>query len=489
MITAIYDCRSKQEYIYRTNKIREISGASALLSKVYDMFFEEAGKNGISIRNYWVEDFQKGIRFDPRTFEKSGFDGEVIYIGGGNLNIIYKDKATYIRANRIFSKMLLDNTYSVSIIAACTETTDNFNADRKRLYEKKFIEKNQGTFSLPCSVLPITLVDRNTFQPVYEKKMINGEPKERTLEARHKRDAYHQAYDRSDKLNTEDLDYIVSDKGDSSILAVIYIDGNDMGGKIQECTKGKDDYPECVDALRRFSYNTNRIFVEKTLEAIREKLNDKNGSRYRKIIGGGDEITLICRGEDALDIVNEYFRSLKESEPLVKGIPNASCAGIALFHSHAPFADIYNIAESCCESGKKATRSSGSTLSYIDFHYCHSGITNDLDSIRDSQEKEYTSRPYSLDDFAEFVRIGRLLGNKKTGIGRSNVKALGEAIIKGDPYYAIEIERIKSRYKGSFTHLIDEYGEDNADLKKIIYDISVVFDLWFGKEEVQLCTD
>lgn len=39
-VTALYDCRSKQEYIYRTNRIREISGGSELLANVYGMFFE-----------------------------------------------------------------------------------------------------------------------------------------------------------------------------------------------------------------------------------------------------------------------------------------------------------------------------------------------------------------------------------------------------------------------------------------------------------------
>ncbi len=486
MVTAIYDCRSKQEYIYRTNKIREISGASILLSKVYDMFFDEAAKYGISIRNSWKDDLSKGIRFDPKIFADSSYDGEVIYIGGGNLNIIYKDMETYLRANRVFSKMLLEKTYSVSIIAACTETTDDFNSDRKKLYEKKFIEKNQGTFSLPCSVLPITLVDRNTFQPVCEKKYIRGELKERTLEARHKRDAYHLYFDGTDKSHTEDLDSIVSEKGKNSMLAVIYIDGNDMGSKIRECTKGKNSYPECVDALRQFSLNTDRIFVEKPLAAIQTMLNDKGESKYRKIIGGGDEITIICRAEDALDIVEEYFRVLGDSEALAPGIPNASCAGIALFHNHAPFASVYDIAESCCESGKKATRKFGSTISYVDFHYCHSGITNDLEVIRDAQEAEYSFRPYSMETLAEFIRIGKALSSS---IGRSNVKALGEAIIKGEPYYQIEIERIKSRNKGKFCRLVDEYGENNEKLRKIIYDISVIYDLWFGKGATEECTD
>ena len=33
-VTALYDCSSKQEYIYRTNRIREISGGSELLANV-----------------------------------------------------------------------------------------------------------------------------------------------------------------------------------------------------------------------------------------------------------------------------------------------------------------------------------------------------------------------------------------------------------------------------------------------------------------------
>ncbi len=50
MITAIYDCRSKQEYIYRTNKIREISGASKLLSNVYGILINQTS---LKINNTW----------------------------------------------------------------------------------------------------------------------------------------------------------------------------------------------------------------------------------------------------------------------------------------------------------------------------------------------------------------------------------------------------------------------------------------------------
>lgn len=490
MITAIYDCRSKQEYIYRTNKIREISGASLLLSHIYELFIAEAEKNGITIKNSWRDDLKNGIGFNPKDFEISSNDGEVIYEGGGNLNIIYKDQETYIKANRIFSRMLLEKTYSISIITAFTETTENFNADRKKLYHAKNIAKNQGTFSIPCNILPITQTDRDTFLPVTEKKYVHGERRIRTQDARNKRDAYKKYYTENDEISTEVLDSLIVGKGESSMLAVIYIDGNDMGNKIKACTEGKNDYPDCVNALREFSVNTEEYYVNRPIKAIEDSLRKKNKAdediikvspqkahKYRKIIGGGDEITIICRAEDAIDIVNAYFEELKKAPLLANEKPNASCAGIAFFHSHAPFSNVYQIAESCCEMGKKKTRTSGSADSYIDFHYCHSGITNDLEALRAEQETEYTARPYRTDEFKEFAKVG----SKLREIGRGNVKALGEAVVNSNSAFFTEIERIKSRNKGSFSKLIEQYSGREDNLKKLIYDISVVYDLWFSK--------
>lgn len=495
MITAIYDCRSKQEYIYRTNKIREISGASLLLSHVYEMFIAKAEEKGIKIRNEWEKDFLNGIDFSLEKFEKSEYDGEVIYEGGGNLNVVYKSEEVYVKANRIFSRMLLEETYSVSIITAYTETTDNFNADREKLYREKNKQKNLGAYSLPCNVLPITQIDRSTFLPIAEKKYENNAPVSRTAEARHKRDAYKKYYNKDDELNTEALDSLVLKKGEDSMLAVIYIDGNDMGNKIKACTEGKNDYAGCVKALREFSLRTEEYFVERPIKAIEECLRKKNeqeksgieadpekAHKYRRIIGGGDEITIICRAADAKDIAVEYFKALNETPPLADGKPNSSCAGIAVFHSHAPFSNIYEIAEGCCEMGKKKTRKSGSSENYIDFHYCHSGITNELEVIRAEQEQKYTARPYSLDEFDEMIRVGNILSE----IGRSNIKALGESIVKGDPYYQFETERIKSRFREGFTELVAEYKNNEDRLKKLIYDISVVYDLWFnnGGEDI-----
>lgn len=489
MITAIYDCRSKQEYIYRTNKIREIAGASKLLSNVYSILIHETG---MKICDTWREDAIQKNPFRKEDFLENGYDGTVIYEGGGNLYVLFKDHDTYVRANRVFSRILLERSYSISIITAFVETTDDFNQDRINLYKAKEKSKKLGNHSTLCNVLPFTQTDRMSYMPL---SATDGKGKKVTAESKLKRKAYFDYFSQSDELGTENLDSLVEEKGVDSILAVIYIDGNDMGNKIKNCTEGKNDYAECVMALREFSLHTDEYFVTRPIAAIERYLRTRNDAeselisekphkahKYRIIVGGGDEITIICRGSDAMGVVKAYFEELTSTPELAAGIPNTSCAGIALFHSHAPFADVYEIAESCCEMGKKESHKPDNNGNYVDFHYCHSGITNELDVIREKQEAAFTLRPYSLNMFDEFARIGRILST----IGRSNVKSLGESIVRGESYYRFDVQRICSRLpekQKEFLALIEKYIGNEGQLKKMIYDISIVYDLWFGGDD------
>ena len=103
LVTALYDCRSKQEYIYRTNKVKEIAGGSALLAHVYEMFYDKCRDNGIALETDW-----RTKKFVKKDFESSADDGIVIYEGGGNLYMMFKTRDIYLKANKLFSKMLLD---------------------------------------------------------------------------------------------------------------------------------------------------------------------------------------------------------------------------------------------------------------------------------------------------------------------------------------------------------------------------------------------
>ena len=79
-ILALYDFGSKQEYIYRTSKIKEISGASVLLAGMYREFNSILQLQEPKIELKYTVD---------EPFELSAFvngagkpDGEVLYDGG-----------------------------------------------------------------------------------------------------------------------------------------------------------------------------------------------------------------------------------------------------------------------------------------------------------------------------------------------------------------------------------------------------------------------
>ncbi len=474
---ALYDLRSKQEYIYRTNKIREISGGSALLSKMYDKFIEKVQnkENGIRFVNNgnWVD-----RDFSLEEFEASDCSAEVVYIGGGNLMVIYKNEEIYRKANRIFSRMLLDETWTVNAVVSCVSVSGDFKADRAELYRQNAINKSTGSINVPCSVLPFTQVDMRTYMPIVEKNKYKQDSLSCESVCKYK------AYDDIDikeELSTIYLDELTTEKGKESLLAIIYIDGNNMGAKLRDKIGDEHDYDKCINALRRFSEKTAHDFVEAPISAIEKTLLEMQNAgisyaKYRKVIAGGDEITLICNARIVPEILDVYFSTLDS-----KNSNNYACAGVAIFHSHAPFADVYEIAEQCCESGKKCSRKYGSNANFIDFHYCRAGITNDMEIVRDKQEKELTARPYRVDgehngySYPEFIEFA----NEIKEIGRANIKELAAAVIKGESYYRFEIERINSRFKDKNIH-IDSKDERS---RKMIFDTAQVYDLWFAGEE------
>ena len=166
-VLALYDFASKQEFIYRTNKIKEISGASALLSKLYKKFVELANCKYNIV--YDVE-----TKFDIDHFNA---DGQVLYDGGGNLMILFRDEEKYRCFNRIVSAYLLEKVPTLRMIACCVPFTGDFKKDRCNLYRKNRINKNlHPSFDL-TAVTPMTQIDPMTFLPVVRKESYKSEIK------------------------------------------------------------------------------------------------------------------------------------------------------------------------------------------------------------------------------------------------------------------------------------------------------------------------
>lgn len=480
-VLALYDFGSKQNYIYQTNKIKEISGASALLAGMYKKFSEILNNKGIS----FIYDLTKS--FSIKDFEAGDYDAEALYDGGGNLMVLFRSKKQYIAANKIISMYLLKNAPGLNLIASCVDYTGDFTFDRENIYKQNTLRKNQNPTIAAAAVLPITQIDPLTFMPVTAKIVRYGV--EQSLSA--DRAAKFQAYRPNEANNINELN--------EEMLAVIYVDGNSMGEHLKKAVpeeEGKTKpYDEGVQQLRAFSNDVNNCFVVKTIAAITEYIKSKNGKNgFRQVIGGGDEITIICNAEIALDVVKVYFKALEQANnERLENDPNATvyyaCAGIAIFHAKSPFSIAYEIAEAACESAKKKAKkkakvdNSLNPENYFDFYYCHAGIVADFDTLREREEK-VTNRPYKVEDATELFSCYKPLLQRA---GRANVKALGTAARKSIVDYKVEAKRINaymSKYKSnSDDKRMFASGNDDAiqEEMKTIVDMSEYYDLWFSK--------
>jgi len=455
-ILALYDFASKQNYIFRTSKVKEIVGASKLLAGMYVKFVEWLRESGVIV----LYDLQKPFSLD--VFEA---DAEVIYDGGGNLMIMFKDHDTYVKANKIVSKKLLTEAPTLNMIVSCVEVNEvspDFSKDSKKLYEENSRFKNLNPSTDISAVTPFTQVDPMTFRPVTYKGN------------RYTVEDMSFSSDRVAKQKAYSIDKTDFDEFDKGLVAVIHMDGNSMGNKLKSISTTNTDYETEIMHLRQFSAGVEKAFVEEP-KAVLDKLWENYDMKYRLVIAGGDDLTFICNAEDALDIVKAYFDSLEHSECVVPkecreylsedDRKNTACAGIAVIHAKSPFSLAYEIAESACESAKvKAHEKPGN---YCDFYYCHSGVTADFDTLRES-EQSMTGRPYSYEDIRDkFEKYAAILRSA----GRANVKALGSAAQLGEEHFRMEIERVNA-YLGKEDALTVE------DIK-IVYDLSEFYDLWF----------
>lgn len=548
---AMYDVRGKQEYIFKTNKLKEIVGGSCIIRDCFKEYLfpsaeeymrRKAKKEGMplsddevcGIYNYndpkkepeYISEINKGKEFSQKAFERmmqdekcaARYAGEVVYEGGGNFFVLYKDKETCIEINKIFTRKLLKELYTLKVLCTYIELENglvNFIEDRKKLYEKHRISESEESVICPVNTLPFVQVDEVTSLPL--TKYNENTRKKVSTEAEAKLAKHLDVY--NEKYGEKDLDKLVTRKGEESLLAVVYIDGNNMGAKVQNVLGTETSYDQCVKKLRETSEFIQKNYVEDRIKDIDQMLEEKAKKGKKKagkrlVVFAGDEINLICNARDAYDIAKTYLKGLHQVSWKDSTEPCSACAGIAIFHSHAPYAQAYKIAEECCESGKtrmkkleKAREKEGKSkeVCYIDVHYCQKGIGMSLEDIREKEVGGLISKPWLLDMEDEknttskmpeditIMEIEKVVEALQMIESRTNVKDLAVAAKLSEGAFNLEMRRIyahqsdediKRRMKEIFVQEDrEEFGQKYKKYRKMIYDIVIVYDLWFRKEE------
>ena len=340
-VLCMYDIRGKQEFIYRSSKLKEIVGASLIIRDLFKDYLYESAK---IYRNEINKDFSnKGdaiFRYDPNkqeldkfSFEKfeermngDQYIGEIVYDGGGNFLMLYRDEVAMKKTTEIFTKKILKEIGTLKVVATYIGdiSKDNYHSeepknpgDYERLYQKHRLRESTALYTLPYGSLPIVQTEPVSSLPLtymYDNAPADSSASGKSYvkystETNAKLKKYwEEAKDHGDEMGETILDNIVAEtKGEDSMLAIFYIDGNAMGAKVQACLHGKKNYDDCVNLIREFSKKIQKTFIDDRKEDMLKEDEDKKHYRSRILIGAGDEMTIICKADESYETIKEYL--------------------------------------------------------------------------------------------------------------------------------------------------------------------------------------
>lgn len=351
-----------QEYIFRTNKLADIVHRSDLINEICTTDFK--GILGLT-------------SVDP------------IVMAAGNVKC-FLNEADCKKAVREFPKFVQDKAPGVTFSQAVVKMDDNhdFEYACDLLEIRLHVQRNKPMKSVTMGLIGIER-DRKTGLPL----VLSGKE-------RNKADATLKLYK---KLFGKDIKYedIALDTerltGTNDWIAVIHADGNGFGEVV--ANMGKD-----FKKLRDFSQNLDLATISAAKQACLDVFGD-DVMAVRPVVIGGDDMTVICRANKAVDFVREYIKNFEEQTTRLLAekqlLPDGmtcltTCAGIAFIKSKYPFYYGYNLAETLCDIAKgdaKSDEIKGTAAlapSCLMFHRVQSSF---VESYADIVKKELTPCP------------------------------------------------------------------------------------------------
>ena len=420
-VLAMYDVRGIQNFIFSTNRIRDIIGASELVENIIIEGLEEVCKQQQwKEDNYiidWENDKSKVVLGETEgQLNIENVQMQVLFVGGGNAYVLFSKGEICEQVNKLLAKYVLEKTYSLNLAVAVVRKTEDYSVDYANINEEMRKIKAVMPQVKPMGAFPFMAIDSVTGYPLatYDKsgkEYISTEAYLKRAKIPNIDDANY-----ADKI----LDNMVTQKGEDSMLAVVHIDGNGMGSRIKKIMQDKKLYKDAIIIMRSISMYLKDEFMycyKKMCDAI-DKIAPKvkgtsfEGKLYRKIIVAGDDITFICNDKVALYAVKVFLDEVSKKvmykdpelleEENKKKYALSACAGVAFFNSHFPFSDAYEVAESCCSSAKRMAKKEENKANgdkegiigcYVDYQICHHINAANLGTYREKQYRLFDAKP------------------------------------------------------------------------------------------------
>lgn len=432
-VLAMYDVRGIQNYIFRSNKVKEVMGASAIVETI----IQDALSYAIQQKSLTQQSILSWENEEELLIfqENSDILIQVLFIGGGNAYVMYYDEELAVSITKYMSRFILDRTYSLQLAVAIVPKSESYQTDYQNVQNKMSEIKASMPFSRCLGALPIVAMDDMTGFPYSadDKEKLKNKLEYISDLCNESTQKLIQYYATLQQGQEKHHDNLITEKGKQSTIAVVHIDGNNMGMRIRALIENHDTYESAVKKMRAISKNINSSFKEayqemetylnQWLESSENKILKTPGVYLRKIIVAGDDITFVCNGKLALSLVRYFIQQVSQkvmdgdsTKENIEKYGMSVCAGIAYVHSHFPFSVAYNVAEECCDSAKTRAKKENNLQkivienrteierigNWIDFQICKNVQNIDLEGSREknyeiSEDEYLLRRPYYVD--------------------------------------------------------------------------------------------
>lgn len=410
-----------QGFIFQTNELKDIVGASELVENICTEMFKPYSKNGTIVVN-----------------------------AAGNVKCIFSNRTDCELAVRNFPKDVMEKAPGITISQAVVKLQpdeSDFKEQVEELERRLHVQRNKPQRSVTYGTTAM-LRSRKTGFPAVKAIEDKGDTDfldEATVAKRvfsrpdHPENSTLKLAKKS--FGNEDLSFkaVAFDIGEltdkNDWIAIIHADGNGLG----QIVATKNNHP---GELKEFSEKLDAATVKAAQQAHDDIIKSPdycpNGDvvPFRPVVLGGDDMTVICKASLAMRYVTSYIRHFEENTRS-NGEENAltACAGIAYLKSSYPFHYGYRLAEALCEEAKKDAkrkdhlRKDGKAPSCIMFHKIQGSYISNFSQIERNEltidsKNSLKFGPYYLNPIESEGRwtikelrdnVARLLDTKKDG--------------------------------------------------------------------------
>lgn len=438
----ILEVSQKQAYIFASTKLKDNIANSEAICKVTDpQYFLKLAESGV-------------VQFNEKE--------NLVYTGGGHtiLEFDTRDKAKTFAYE--VSKAVKQEFHEIELFIKILEYDDdktpgdNLKLLAEELEKKKAVRQasfHQGTFG-------VEKLEANFRRPVANVNNV------RKIAWKPEPEYVPEGFN-----SVSQLDKMGNQKNESSFIAVVHIDGNAMGKRVEKLRSEYDKagWEEYKSALKRFSDSIDEDFkaaykemADEIAEAKRkgrlDKLNLENDNfPVRRIILAGDDVCFVTEGRIGIEAARIFINKLSKKVNKQDQERYTACAGVAIVHQKYPFYKAYEISEMLCSNAKrflasfqdKVEDASGRGCA-IDWHIEYGEVMDSLSEVRKMYDtndgKRLELRPYLIsadeklmqcETFRRYDNFKKLAGLLERDIqagkiSRGKVKELRSALKEGE---------------------------------------------------------